>query len=291
MPAKFVIKSTALSSNKTQGKLEIGKDELAYWNFIGSETAGVGNAVYVLRPKLDKLSLVFNVERESHRKTIKGLLLSAVKDEQVPWYQEAKSAGQAKKYNVEALLTPPDGKHPILIQVDPKKKKEPKPAFMRFEFNPYKLGKKGLAFFKENLSEFLLDQIKYDDLKKDGKLTRLDIACDLVNVQLGDLVFRSLKPGKSHVYYGLNRHGGIGEKALSAEVVALVVKQRANAAGMGADRYAGHSLRAGLATSAAAAGVPSWKIKDQTGHASDTMLSRYIRDGELFVGNAAAAIL
>ena len=33
------------------------------------------------------------------------------------------------------------------------------------------------------------------------------------------------------------------------------------------------------------------KIRAQTGHASDAMLARYARDGELFVGNAAGAFL
>ncbi len=62
---------------------------------------------------------------------------------------------------------------------------------------------------------------------------------------------------------------------------------------MGLDpaRYAGHSLRAGLATSAAAAGDSSWEIQAQTGHASDAMLRRDIRDGEMFVDNAAGAVL
>jgi hypothetical protein len=46
-----------------------------------------------------------------------------------------------------------------------------------------------------------------------------------------------------------------------------------------------------LATSAAQVGVPSWKIRQQTGHASEAMLARYIRDGELFVDNAAGALL
>ena len=55
--------------------------------------------------------------------------------------------------------------------------------------------------------------------------------------------------------------------------------------------YSGHSLRAGLTTSASAAGVSSSKIREQTGHASDAMLGRYIRDGELFVENAAGALL
>jgi hypothetical protein len=49
--------------------------------------------------------------------------------------------------------------------------------------------------------------------------------------------------------------------------------------------------RAGFATSAAQAGISSWRIRQQTGHASDAMLSRYIRDGELFIDNAAGALL
>ena len=46
--------------------------------------------------------------------------------------------------------------------------------------------------------------------------------------------------------------------------------------------FAGHSLRAGLATSAAADGVSERAIMNQTGHRSLTMVRHYIRDGELF---------
>jgi integrase len=70
-----------------------------------------------------------------------------------------------------------------------------------------------------------------------------------------------------------------------------VVRERVQAAGIDPGNYSGHSLRAGLATSAAQAGVSSWKIRQQTGHASDAMLARYIRDGELFTDNAAGALL
>jgi hypothetical protein len=38
-------------------------------------------------------------------------------------------------------------------------------------------------------------------------------------------------------------------------------------------------------------GVSALKIRAQTGHASDTMLARYIRDGELFTNNAALSLL
>ncbi len=54
--------------------------------------------------------------------------------------------------------------------------------------------------------------------------------------------------------------------------------------------FAGHSLRAGLATSAAAAGKSERAILQQTGHRSVTTVRRYIRDGNLFRENAAEGI-
>jgi integrase len=89
----------------------------------------------------------------------------------------------------------------------------------------------------------------------------------------------------------IDRHGRMGEKPLSAEAVCLVVKERVRRAGLDPYGYSGHSLRAGLATSAAQGGVSTRKIRQQTGHASDAMLARYIRDGELFRDNAAGALL
>ena len=93
------------------------------------------------------------------------------------------------------------------------------------------------------------------------------------------------------VFRSVSRHGHVSDKRLSPEAVALIVKARAAAAGLDPAKYAGHSLRAGLATSAAAVGVSSLKIREQTGHASDAMLRRYIRDGETFIDNAAGALL
>ncbi len=54
--------------------------------------------------------------------------------------------------------------------------------------------------------------------------------------------------------------------------------------------YSGHSLRAGLATSAAIAGASERAIMNQTGHRSAAMVRRYIRDGNLFRENAAAKV-
>lgn len=89
----------------------------------------------------------------------------------------------------------------------------------------------------------------------------------------------------------INRHGHIASGRLSGEAVSIIIKKRVEAAGFDPDAFSGHSLRAGLATSAAMAGASMWKIRQQTGHASDAMLNRYIRDGDMFADNAAGAVL
>lgn len=89
----------------------------------------------------------------------------------------------------------------------------------------------------------------------------------------------------------VDRHGHVSPGRLSGEAVSFVIRERVAAAGVDPTGFSGHSLRAGLATSAAQAGVSTLKIRAQTGHASDAMLARYVRDGELFVGNAAGALL
>jgi len=92
------------------------------------------------------------------------------------------------------------------------------------------------------------------------------------------------------LYRPINRHGQLQPGRLSDKAVALVVKRYAEAAGLDPARYAGHSLRAGLATSAAAAGASERAIMAQTGHRSVNMVRRYIRDGSLFRENAAATV-
>lgn len=89
----------------------------------------------------------------------------------------------------------------------------------------------------------------------------------------------------------VNRHGHVLDRRLSGEAVSTIVKGRGVAAGLNSEVYSGHSLRAGFVTSAAMAGASTWKIRAQTGHASDEILSRYIRDVDMFNGNAAGIIL
>lgn len=92
------------------------------------------------------------------------------------------------------------------------------------------------------------------------------------------------------LFRSINRHGQLQAGRLSDKAVALVVKRVAQAAGLDPDKVSGHSLRAGLATSAAMAGVSERVIMKQTGHKSTGMVRRYIRDGSLFRDNAAGRV-
>jgi integrase len=80
----------------------------------------------------------------------------------------------------------------------------------------------------------------------------------------------------------VSRAGRVLGKPLSPSAIATVVKQRVAQIGLDPARYSGHSLRAGFATSAATAGLPVWKIKGQTGHVSDAVVGRYIREVDPF---------
>ena len=92
------------------------------------------------------------------------------------------------------------------------------------------------------------------------------------------------------VFLRVNRHGQILRERLSAEGVGIVVKRYAARLGHDAAEFAGHSLRSGLATSAAIAGKSERAIMNQTGHRSTATVRRYIRDGNLFRENAAEGL-
>lgn len=103
---------------------------------------------------------------------------------------------------------------------------------------------------------------------------------DLASIGAGEPVFRSIRKG-----------GNIQPDRLSADYVARVVKKRveeqlvrngvpAPMALAEARRYAAHSLRHGFATSAAEAGCSTLEIASVTGHRSQAILARYVRQAD-----------
>jgi integrase len=88
----------------------------------------------------------------------------------------------------------------------------------------------------------------------------------------------------------VNRHGQVQAGRMAGVDVAKMVKKLAEWAGLDAAKYAGHSLRAGHATSAAIAGASEGSIMAQTGHQIVQMVRRYIRDGNLFRENSGGKL-
>ena len=78
---------------------------------------------------------------------------------------------------------------------------------------------------------------------------------------------------------------------LSDKAVSRIGKGAAERIRIDPALVSGHSLRAGLATSAAAAGAPERAIMNTTGHRSTTMVRRYIRLGSAFIDSANRYLL
>lgn len=89
----------------------------------------------------------------------------------------------------------------------------------------------------------------------------------------------------------MHRGDTVGNARLSAQSVALVVKEYASRAGLDWERYAGHSLRRGFLTSAARNRASIFKMADQSRHKSLDVLRQYVKEEELFEDNAGNGLL
>jgi len=87
------------------------------------------------------------------------------------------------------------------------------------------------------------------------------------------------------------RKNGLTEGRISTKGAALLIKKYALLSGLDATRYSPHSLRSGLATSAAERGANIWKIMELTRHKSVETLRGYVRSVEKFKNHAAEGLL
>lgn len=92
------------------------------------------------------------------------------------------------------------------------------------------------------------------------------------------------------LFSGIDKYGHL-RRGLNAASIGSILLRRMRTCGLDTAGYSSHSLRAGLVTSAAKAGVPIWAIRRQTGHRSDLTVQRYIRNLRPFESNAAAGLL
>jgi site-specific recombinase XerD len=73
---------------------------------------------------------------------------------------------------------------------------------------------------------------------------------------------------------------------MSDKGVALTIKKYTAISGLDPNKYSGHSLRSGFATSTAAQGAEERSIMAMTGHRTTQMVRRYIQEANLFKNNA-----
>jgi len=73
---------------------------------------------------------------------------------------------------------------------------------------------------------------------------------------------------------------------MSDKSVSLAIKKYTFLAGLDPNKYSGHSLRSGFATSTAELGAEERSIMAMTGHKTTQMVRRYIQEANLFKNNA-----
>ncbi len=109
-------------------------------------------------------------------------------------------------------------------------------------------------------------------------MTQLEAWLKTLNIETGP-VFRKIRKG-----------GVILPTRLKDRAVAEMVKRYVGHAGLDKRDFSGHSLRAGLATSAALAGRSERQIMEQTRQKSEKMVRVYIRKGSVFKDNVVDSL-
>ena len=202
MPVTLIVPT--LASNKAKIPLSIltklGKDK-AYVRVLK------GANVYICKPRIDKISITIAINCTEAQGTILELLEGAVKhkpssldpsldDDHGVSYATKPKRGQYKFYY---NFRPPGTEQAVHLAVQPKKKGN---RFMRLEFNPDQLGPTGVAALRGFIDEFFAEAVTYQDVLKNSVVSRIDIACDLVNVPMGTVLVSSNLEGKTMHYVG-----------------------------------------------------------------------------------------
>ena len=94
-----------------------------------------------------------------------------------------------------------------------------------------------------------------------------------------------------HIYQTMRRGGSLRGNPMHSSDIPRLLKNYAAEIGLDPAEIAGHSLRAGFVTSAAAHKAPLHKIMEVTRHTQPGTVMKYIRDAELFTDHAGADFL
>lgn len=178
MPVTFTGDPSA-HTNKPHGK------DIAY---------GWGTEHKALKPKIDGIAFTYDIPIE-HRDYVKANLVGLGEEPGEPW----KPLIKTKMYSLRRSLRHPASGESILIEAAP----PPPPglkapvSYLRFKFNPAKLGPDGVAFLRDRLTEVFLIEHPWSLIASHCTVTQMDVAADLLGVKTGDLLVGDYKPGSA----------------------------------------------------------------------------------------------
>lgn len=102
--------------------------------------------------------------------------------------------------------------------------------------------------------------------------------------------WRSMLPALMPVFSPVTKSGAVQRRALSADTINAVVRRRIRTAGMSADGFSAHSLRAGFITDALTAGADYHSVMRQTRHKRTDTVELYARERAPLVNNAVTRL-
>ncbi|MGH1398021.1 MAG: hypothetical protein ACRBCT_02290 [Alphaproteobacteria bacterium] len=186
--------------NPPHGKNPSNKGEYIYVkNKLLAKSYNEHN-IHLLKPAIDKLVLRYDPIKNwdnNKKKAFKTFVFSYINDhdksgdwdyEYVPNEIQNSNDGRYRAYKRNVWYKHEPTGEKILIQTDPKKSDTP---FFRFDFNPSRLGAKGVKDFKTELRLLMCEEtfgLSYADILKDPQAVyRMDIAVDILGVDVSDL--------------------------------------------------------------------------------------------------------
>lgn len=95
-------------------------------------------------------------------------------------------------YKMRRALVHPGTGETVMVAASPTKSNV---SFLRLEFNPAKLGPAGVAFMRERLFDIFFDEHPWKRIATHCSVTRIDIAVDLLGVDMANVLVTDYKPG------------------------------------------------------------------------------------------------
>ncbi len=201
-----IIHPKVQSSNKPS--VHAPKPKPPYETFPTKLTMKDGRGIWVSVPLPDRLSLVITIYPDMYGKNAPANL-------SVPeWVKATGDYLQHQPYNTQVAgtkyfankqwfkhVTLAMGKRGSSVRFQFDEKTSKLPALFRLDFNPRKLGRKGFATLVSILSD-PNGPFQFETFIEHARVTRIDIAVDLVGVQVADLLVRHKKQGKRSYYVG-----------------------------------------------------------------------------------------